>query len=225
LGNDSDVTHEVSTLTVLNRDFEIPPRHANYPVSADFTRLPSNGEILAITPHMHYRGKSIRVLAERKNQTDVLLDVPQYDFNWQHIYELAKPLPLADIDKLRFTVHFDNSPGNPFNPDPTRHVTWGDQTWEEMAITFFEISLPRGAKTDLPRKRPSDSNVSPERQRKIDEFVDRYFERFDGNKDGVILKSELPTAQQRFGFHQFDQDDNGRLDRKEIQAHAAQRDF
>ncbi len=224
-GKDSEITHEVSTLTLLNRDFEIPPQAANYPASATFTRLPANGEILAITPHMHYRGKSIRVFADRNDQTQVLLDVPQYDFNWQHIYELAKPLPLADIDKLRFTVHFDNSPKNPFNPDPTAHVTWGDQTWEEMAIAFFEVSQPRGTKTDRSRKRGNQVKETPEREQKIAEFVDRYFEHFDKNRDGVIQKTELPTAQQRYGFNQFDQNGNGRLERTEIETHAAQRDF
>jgi hypothetical protein len=210
---------------VLNRDFEIPPRDPSYSVSADFTRLPADGEILAITPHMHYRGKSIRVLAERKENTEVLLDVPRYDFNWQHIYELEKPLPLAGIDKLRFTAQFDNSAGNPFNPDSSRHVTWGDQTWEEMAITFFEISQPRGTTANRSGKRSIKSKSSPERRQKITEFVDQYFQRFDKNQDGVVLKSELPTAQQRYGFHPFDKDGDGRLDRKEIESQAAAREF
>ncbi len=224
-GKESEITHEVNTLTVLNQDFEIPPHHTNYPVSASATRLPVEGEILAITPHMHYRGKSIQVIAERGDQTEILLDVPRYDFNWQHIYELTKPLPLTDITRLKFTAHFDNSDQNPFNPNPAEHITWGDQTWEEMAITFFEIAQPRSAKTERSRKSQTPSDLSPERQQKINEFVDRYFERFDKNSDGVILKTEMPTALERYGFSRFDQDENGHLDREEIQAHAKTRDF
>jgi hypothetical protein len=224
-GKESEITHEVNTLTILNNDFEIPPRHANYPVSAGASRLPAEGEILAITPHMHYRGKSVQVYAERGEQSEILLDVPQYDFNWQHIYELSRPIPLAGITRLRFTAHFDNSDQNPFNPDSSAHITWGDQTWEEMAITFFEIAQPRSGKTEHPRKRETSSEPTPEKQKEIDDFVDRFFERFDENQDGVILKTELPIAQQRYGFHQFDQDGNGELDREEIQAHAKSREF
>lgn len=224
-GKDSDITHEVNTLTVLNQDFEIPPHHASYPVSAGVSRFPAEGEILAITPHMHYRGKSIQVFAERGEDTEVLLDVPRYDFNWQHIYGLAQPIPLADITRLKFTAQFDNSDQNPFNPDPTEHITWGDQTWEEMAITFFEIATPRSGKTERPRKNQKSTTRSSEQQQKVDDFVSRFFERFDANKDGVILKTEMPVAQQRYGFDQFDRDNNGELDREEIQAHAKEREF
>ena len=192
-GERQDITHEVSTLTALNHDFEIPPGHPDYPVSAGISRLPAKGEILAITPHMHYRGKSFRVFAERGEETEILLDVPRYDFNWQHIYELAEPLPLKSITKLRFTARFDNSAANPFNPDPARHVTWGDQTWEEMAIGFFQIAVPRGTKVDRFHKPQTTPQDSPERRQKIQAFVDRFFKRFDANGDGVILKTELPA--------------------------------
>ncbi len=174
---------------------------------------------------MHYRGQSIRVFAERDGESDILLDVPRYDFNWQHIYELKEPLPLADIDKLRFTARFDNSAGNPFNPDPAVHVTWGDQTWEEMAITFFEIARPRNAKSERRRNRRDHPEPSPEREQKIARFVDRFFERFDNDGDGVILRSEMPTAQKRYGFRQFDLNNDDRLDRTEIRTLAETRDF
>jgi hypothetical protein len=224
-GKEEAITHEVNTLTVLNQDFEIPPHHQSYPISAGVSRFPKDGQILAITPHMHYRGKSVRVFAERKGKTEVLLDVPRYDFNWQHIYELTRPIPLADITRLRFTAQFDNSEKNPFNPDPSAHITWGDQTWEEMAITFFEIAVPRTTAEDRRQKNETPAELSGEEQRKVADFVDRFFERFDVNQDGVILKSEMPTAQQRYGFSQFDSDGDERLDRDEIEAHAKAREF
>lgn len=217
---ESEITHEVVTLTALNRDFEIPPRHANFPVSGGTSRIPRHGELLAITPHMHYRGKAFRVMADRKDKSQILLDVPNYDFNWQHIYQLNEPLPLDSITNLRFTAHFDNSAQNPFNPDPSRHITWGDQTWEEMAIAFFEVAFPRGTPSKPRSKRREVAKPSPEQTREIAKFVEKFFKRFDANRDGEIRKSEMPLSQQRFGFRRFDQDNDGRLKREEIEAYA-----
>ena len=33
---------------------------------------------------------------------------------------------------------FDNSDANPYNPDPTAEVHWGDQTWDEMMIGYVD---------------------------------------------------------------------------------------
>jgi N-acetyl-anhydromuramyl-L-alanine amidase AmpD len=69
--------------------------------------------------------------------SEVLLSVPRYDFNWQITYELAKPKRLPKGTKVEVVAHYDNSPGNKHNPDPTKDVKWGDQTWEEMMIGFW----------------------------------------------------------------------------------------
>ena len=63
--------------------------------------------------------------------------MPQYDFNWQHRYRFAKPLWLPKGTTIHCEAHFDNSAENPANPDPSKPVTWGDQTWEEMMIGFI----------------------------------------------------------------------------------------
>ncbi|MCA9017101.1 MAG: redoxin domain-containing protein, partial [Planctomycetaceae bacterium] len=138
-GKEEEITHEVFTLIGIDQEFEIPPNTKDFPVSAKVRRIPPQAELLAIAPHMHLRGKSFRLFMKQKEKSEILLDVPHYDFNWQHIYELNQPMQLDDIDSLEFTVKFDNSKENPFNPDPNEYVTWGDQTWEEMAIAFFEV--------------------------------------------------------------------------------------
>ena len=67
--------------------------------------------------------------------------MPKYDFNWQITYELEKPIPLPKGTRLECTAHFDNSPNNPYNPDSNVEVSWGDQSWEEMMIGFFSLTV------------------------------------------------------------------------------------
>jgi len=70
-------------------------------------------------------------------KSDVILNMPKYDFNWQLTYELKKPLFLPRGSRLDCVAHFDNSTKNKFNPDATKEVSWGPQTWEEMMIGWY----------------------------------------------------------------------------------------
>jgi hypothetical protein len=95
-----------------------------------------------LMPHMHFRGKDFRFeVIYPDGKTETLLSVPKYDFNWQLGYQLAKPLVLPKGTRIECIAHFDNSANNPYNPDPTKEVKWGDQTWEEMMIGFFSVSV------------------------------------------------------------------------------------
>ena len=69
-----------------------------------------------------------------------ILFVPRYDFNWQFAYRLEKPLHVPAGAWLLVTGGFDNSAGNPANPDPSRAVTFGLQSWDEMFIGFFDAA-------------------------------------------------------------------------------------
>ncbi len=91
---------------------------------------------------MHLRGRSFQLTGKTSGGSEILLQVPTYDFNWQHSYELTDPLPLRDFSDLEFEATFDNSADNPTNPDPSEFVTWGDQTWQEMAVTFLSVARP-----------------------------------------------------------------------------------
>ncbi len=98
--------------------------------------------LTSMLPHMHLRGKSFRYEADFPDGTTrVLLDVPNYDFNWQLNYELIEPVLMPKGTTFRIIAHFDNSDGNLANPDPTETVRYGDQTWEEMVHGFYG-SLP-----------------------------------------------------------------------------------
>jgi hypothetical protein len=96
--------------------------------------------VLAFHPHMHLRGKDFEYQAIYPDgRKETLLSVPQYDFNWQHIYRLKEPLKIPKGSTIRCVAHYDNSAANPANPDPKREVRWGDQTWDEMMIGYLDF--------------------------------------------------------------------------------------
>ena len=139
------VTHRVLTLKAANTRFRIPPGVGNHAVAARPFTFDSDAELLSLFPHMHLRGKSFRYTAEYPDgeaKEDVLLDVPAYDFNWQNAYLLATPKMIPRGTRLHCQAHFDNSENNLANPDPTATVSWGDQTWEEMMIGYFNVAVP-----------------------------------------------------------------------------------
>lgn len=121
----------------LTFQFRIPAGADNHRVVSS-TRFSQDAELLSLMPHMHLRGKDFRYTAYYPDgSSEILLNVPSYDFNWQHRYRFAKPHRVPKGTKIECVAHFDNSPGNPANPDPTKLVRWGDQTWEEMMIGFI----------------------------------------------------------------------------------------
>jgi len=134
----------VLTIIPANSTFAIPPGDGNFPSSTSAT-LNRDLTLLSMQPHMHLRGKSYRIWARYPDgRTEDLIDVPRYDFNWQTTYFLAQPKLLPKGTVLECLAHFDNSPNNRFNPDPTQTVHWGDQSWEEMNIGFMEVVFPAG---------------------------------------------------------------------------------
>src|SRR5262249_49349213 len=83
----------------------------------------------------------------------VLLSVPNYDFGWQSYYMLKDQLAVPKGTRIDCVAHFDNSEKNKYNPDPTKEVRWGDQTWEEMMIgwmSYVADKNPSGPATDTP---------------------------------------------------------------------------
>jgi mono/diheme cytochrome c family protein len=120
-----------------NTTFAIPPGDPNYEVSAKKT-FDRDTYLKSLYPHMHVRGKDVKYsLVYPDGREELLLSVPKYDFNWQLTYTLAEPKLIPKGSTLVVTAHFDNSKGNRFNPDPTQTVRWGDQTWEEMLIGYY----------------------------------------------------------------------------------------
>jgi hypothetical protein len=138
---DEPPAREVRTGMVVNPVFAIPPGAAHHEVAAEAT-FSEDVAIWTMHPHMHLRGKDMTYTAIYPDgREEIVLRVPRFDFGWQTDYWLAEPLVLPGGSKLHVRAHFDNSPANRENPDPTATVRWGDQTWEEMMIGFFTYSV------------------------------------------------------------------------------------
>ena len=137
------VTRQAYTLPIAQDRFLIPPREGNVPVEASMT-FGQDSRLLGFMPHMHLRGKDFRYDIVRPGKApETILSVPAYDFGWQSYYILAQPLDLPKGTRIDCLAHFDNSDKNPYNPDPSKTVRWGDQTFEEMMIGYIDIDLPR----------------------------------------------------------------------------------
>lgn len=122
----------VTTVSVQNFMFSIPPNAANHLINAQAV-LQQDVKIISYTPHMHLRGKSFEYKAYYPSgESETLLLVPRWDFNWQMSYILAEPKFLPKGTRLESIGVYDNSPNNRFNPDPNAEVVYGEQTWNEM---------------------------------------------------------------------------------------------
>ena len=134
-------TERVITTAAVNTMFAIPPGDPNFKVDAQAPHV-NPGTLLSFFPHMHLRGKAFEYrLVQPNGEKEVLLRVPRYDFNWQLSYKTAKPIQLVPGSKIEMTAWFDNSPNNAANPDPKATVRWGEQSWEEMAIGFYDVAV------------------------------------------------------------------------------------
>jgi hypothetical protein len=136
----------------LNHYFKIPAGDSNHEVTACYT-FSRDVQLLTLMPHMHLRGKDMKyeaVYPDGKHET--LLFVPRYNFNWQSMYRMQTPLEIPKGTKLVVTAHFDNSERNKYNPDPSKTVRFGDPTYDEMMIGYFDFvsknARPIAAKID-----------------------------------------------------------------------------
>jgi hypothetical protein len=124
---------------LTNHSFTIPARDPNWELKTEIT-IQEPVEIVWIQPHMHYRGKDYEVRAiYPTGETKTLLKVPAFRFDWQQGYEFVKPVALPVGTRLESIAHFDNSPNNPYNPDPNRDVPYGAESVDEMSVAFFSV--------------------------------------------------------------------------------------
>ncbi len=134
-------TQRVLTLASANGEFAIPAGDSNYRVESKI-QLQEKATLISFLPHMHLRGKDFEYRAiYPTGETEKLLVVPHYSFSWQLTYNLEKPKVLPAGTVIECTAHFDNSANNAANPDATKVIHFGEQSWDEMMIGFFDVAV------------------------------------------------------------------------------------
>jgi len=137
------VNRTVHTMGIMNTRLLIPAGEPNYESTSCFA-FTKDVVLNGFMPHMHLRGKDFTYrVTFPDGRSETLLSVPKYNFNWQTWYELETKVVLPKGTRIDCTAHFDNSANNRYNPDPTKEVRWGDQTWEEMMIGWITITADR----------------------------------------------------------------------------------
>jgi hypothetical protein len=137
---EGEAENKLTTLWIVDPILNIPPGEANYQSVSSFD-FKHDALIFNYTPHMHLRGKSMRFTATYPDgRQEILLDVPNYDFNWQLTYSPPEPLRVPAGTKVELAAVFDNSADNPANPNPNATVTFGERTDDEMMIGFLDYT-------------------------------------------------------------------------------------
>jgi hypothetical protein len=190
------VKKEVRVSSAVNAVFQIPPGEGNFPVAAR-TIFKDDTMLLTLMPHMHLRGKAFRYeVTYPDGKKETLLDVPRYDFGWQTNYRLSEPKLLPRGTRMDCYAVFDNSEENLNNPDPKVPVRFGDQTFEEMMIGFFESTPAHEDRLD--------PNYSAKRLSRLEEFniilAATKGEPDDNVKIGAYMALSDPQIFRQFGM-------------------------
>ena len=195
---------------VINPIITIPPNEKAHREFA-YYEFDKNAVLYEVLPHSHYRGRSSTfTLMYPDGESELILNVPDYDFNWQTGYRFVEPMQIPAGSKLVHTTIYDNSELNPGNPDPSKEVRWGLQSWDEMLYGAFTFRW-----ADETTAEP----LALERSR-----LRRSFGYLDKDFDGLIAADEL----QRISrvdvadnplFHDSDSDGDAKLDADELRSY------
>lgn len=194
---------------IMDFSIEIPPEKANHAETA-YLEFPKDAELFYAFPHAHYRGQS-STLAIRypDGREEMILSLPKYDFNWQRAYEFKDPIKVPAGAKLIARYTYDNSTQNAANPDPSKKMVWGDQSFEEMLYTAISYRW-----TD---------ETSADQKGEYQELLNagRLFGMLDDNIDESIQKDEIRgRAGRRLAgnFDRLDRNGDGALSWQEYSA-------
>jgi peroxiredoxin len=217
LADANQTEHEVITTEIGNADFKIPPGEASHVVTATSRPLKEEVTLISMSPHMHLRGKAFRYdLVLPTGEREILLDVPAYDFNWQTRYVLAEPRRLPAGSAIFCRAVFDNSEANLANPDPTKSVRWGEQSWEEMMLGFFDVKLPRDEERKAATKPVTtgldvvglfdtadadDNGGLAETEAAANDLLKQHFAKIDQNSDALLQLGEILAAMRLMASH------------------------
>jgi hypothetical protein len=202
------------SVVVIDNTIVIPPGEARHKEVA-YVTFPHDALLYSAFPHAHYRAYSSDLwIRYPDGKEKLLLSLPRYDFNWQRSYTFAEPVKVPAGSKLIAHYVYDNSKRNPSNPDPTRQITWGEQSWEEMLFTSLsyrwtdETAAHRvNYEGELNANRLMgmlDDNLDgkiekAELKGRIGDMLGKYWDVLDKNHDGVLDATEFAAAQAMMG--------------------------
>ena len=139
--HDTPPTHRLVVTALINLQLRIPPNTKEHSEEVSYV-FPDDVLVYGMLPHAHYRGKAARYNAVYPDgREEILLSVPDYDFNWQTFYRFEKPRRIPKGTRITFTMTWDNSVQNPANPDPEKEIRWGRQSWHEMQFGTISFRL------------------------------------------------------------------------------------
>jgi hypothetical protein len=142
----------ITTKAAFDTRFVIPPGATNYEIKAAY-EFEQDSHIISLMPHMHLRGRDITYRAIYPDgRSEILLAVPKYNFNWQVYYYPKTPIAVPKGTRIEAVAHYDNSTNNPGNPDPSKEVRFGEQTWDEMMNAFFDFTVDAQTKIERASK-------------------------------------------------------------------------
>jgi len=192
---------------MLNVDLRIPPGEAHYEAGA-YYQFQKDAVIYSLFPHAHYRGRSSTFsLAYPDGREDLVLSVPNYDFNWQRYFQLQEPIHAPAGTRLIHRTVYDNSEANLSNPDASKLVRFGEQTWEEML--YGGVSFRFEHKEDDVREVDIGKNLAG--------ITIGYM---DLNMDGKVVLAEMPERMRQglaMAFVILDKNKSGGLEFDEFQ--------
>jgi mono/diheme cytochrome c family protein len=199
---------------IVDNTIVLPPNDGHHQEVA-YLEFPHDALLYSAFPHAHYRGASSDVwIRYPDGKEKLLLSLPRYDFSWQRSYTFAEPIKVPAGSKLIAHFIYDNSKRNPNNPDPSKQVVWGDQSWEEMFYTAvrYRWTDETSAKLvnydeDLNKDRlfgMLDDNIDgkiekTELKGQAGEMIAKYWDTLDKNHDGVLDKEEFSAMQKMMG--------------------------
>ncbi|MGZ6037295.1 MAG: hypothetical protein ACXWKR_01405, partial [Phenylobacterium sp.] len=196
---------------IVNNAIVLPPNDGHHAEIA-YMDFPHDALLYSAFPHAHYRATSSDLwIRYPDGKEKLLLTLPRYDFGWQGHYNFAEPVKIPAGSKLIAHYVYDNSKSNPHNPDASKTVVWGDQSWEEMFFTRiryrwmgetskhlvnYDEEVGAGALMGM-----LDANIDGKiektelkPQSQIGAMLLKNWDAIDKNHDGVIDKDELAAA-------------------------------
>lgn len=192
---------------IANSRLSIPPYAARHEEKAYF-EFWNDAVIYGLVPHAHYRGRSSSFdLVYPDGRTEVILSVPNYDFNWQRTYAFTEPKSVPAGTKIIHRTIYDNSANNPGNPDPSRQVPWGLQSEDEMLYGSVSYSW-----VDETSGEPIHSYLTSE--------TAQWMGVIDKDMDGLISEAEMPKRLRDsigWKWKLLDEDNDGQLNLAEME--------